>query len=170
MHLQRLGRYIYLLCTCGFCLLYFNFVCSLSFLLIRERHLDYISLCADYYKKEVLIDAYSIPIMPVGHPSSWVVPEDIRNDPVIPPDIRNPPGRPCNSRHRSASERRNSQKCSQCGAQGHNSRNCPNPPMIQKANDASTSNPVPAQYRRKCSVCHNVGHNKQTCPDKEQDI
>ena len=54
---------------------------------IKERHLDYISLCADYYKKEVLIDAYSIPIMPVGHPSSWVVPEDIRNHPVIPPDI-----------------------------------------------------------------------------------
>ncbi|KAK0594625.1 hypothetical protein LWI29_006375 [Acer saccharum] len=43
----------------------------------REWNLDFTSLCADYYKRETLIDAYSVPIMPVGHPSSWVVPFDI---------------------------------------------------------------------------------------------
>ncbi|KAI9194379.1 hypothetical protein LWI28_005442 [Acer negundo] len=35
------------------------------------------SLCADYYMKETLIDVYSIPIMPVGYPSSWVMSFDI---------------------------------------------------------------------------------------------
>ncbi|KAK3204816.1 hypothetical protein Dsin_018862 [Dipteronia sinensis] len=35
-----------------------------------ERNLDFTSLCSDYYKRQTLIDAYSVPIMPVGHPSS----------------------------------------------------------------------------------------------------
>ncbi|KAK4851991.1 hypothetical protein QYF36_020100 [Acer negundo] len=53
------------------------FLCSHAFAAARERNLDFTSLCAYYYKKETLIDAYSVPIKPVGHPSSWVVPSDI---------------------------------------------------------------------------------------------
>ncbi|KAK2634209.1 hypothetical protein Ddye_029001 [Dipteronia dyeriana] len=40
-------------------------------------NLDLASLCADYYKRQPLIDAYLVSIMPIGHPYSWVVPSDI---------------------------------------------------------------------------------------------
>ncbi|KAK4843881.1 hypothetical protein QYF36_013880 [Acer negundo] len=46
-----------------------HFPCSHALAAARERNLDFTSLCADYYKRETLIDAYSVPIMPVGHPS-----------------------------------------------------------------------------------------------------
>ncbi|KAI9199116.1 hypothetical protein LWI28_027711 [Acer negundo] len=47
-----------------------HFLCSHALTAARERNLDFTSLSADYYKRETLIDAYSVPIMPVGHPSS----------------------------------------------------------------------------------------------------
>ncbi|KAK3204183.1 hypothetical protein Dsin_018229 [Dipteronia sinensis] len=50
-----------------------------------ERNLDYTSQCADYYKRETLVDAYSVPIMPVGHPNTWEVSEDIKQSVVLPP-------------------------------------------------------------------------------------
>ncbi|KAK2652662.1 hypothetical protein Ddye_012518 [Dipteronia dyeriana] len=37
---------------------------------VRERNLDLTSLCLDYYKRQTLIDTYSVPIIPVGHPST----------------------------------------------------------------------------------------------------
>ncbi|KAI9159788.1 hypothetical protein LWI28_001923 [Acer negundo] len=54
-----------------------HFPCSHALAAAREQNLDFTSLCADYYKKKTLIDAYSVPIIPVSHPSSWVVPSDI---------------------------------------------------------------------------------------------
>ena len=46
--------------------------------------MDYNSLCVDYYKRETLVDTYSVPIMPVGHPNTWEVPEDIRQRMILP--------------------------------------------------------------------------------------
>ncbi|KAK3230911.1 hypothetical protein Dsin_002792 [Dipteronia sinensis] len=60
----------------------------------RERNLDLIFLCADYYKRQTLIDAYSVPIMHVGHPSSWVVPSDIDKRVVLNPKTKRQSGRP----------------------------------------------------------------------------
>ncbi|KAK2644736.1 hypothetical protein Ddye_019931 [Dipteronia dyeriana] len=54
----------------------------------RERNLDYTFLCADFYKRQKLIDAYSVPIMHVGHPSSWIVPTDIADRVVLNPMSR----------------------------------------------------------------------------------
>ncbi|KAK3211409.1 hypothetical protein Dsin_016115 [Dipteronia sinensis] len=54
-----------------------HFSCSHALVAARERNLDFTSLCSDYYKRQTLIDAYSVPIMHVSHPSSWVVPSDI---------------------------------------------------------------------------------------------
>ncbi|KAK2656227.1 hypothetical protein Ddye_009279 [Dipteronia dyeriana] len=34
----------------------------------RDRNMDFTSLCADFYKRQTLIDLYSVPIIPVGHP------------------------------------------------------------------------------------------------------
>ncbi|KAK0599158.1 hypothetical protein LWI29_002843 [Acer saccharum] len=129
----------------------------------RERNVDFTSLCADYYKRETLIDAYSVPIMPVGHPSSWVVPSDITSRVVLNPRAKRQSGRPMEGRHVSSSERITTQSCRRCGQPGHNSRKCSNPPMVNEG----PSTIVPEQYRRKCSICHSTGHNKQTCPQKD---
>ena len=123
--------------------------------------MDYTSLYADYYKKEVLADAYSIPIMPVGHPNTWVVPEDIRDRVMLTPDIHTQSGRPRRTQFASASERPSKQKCKKYGTHGHNSRRCTNP-------GPSSSSTIPDAYRRKCSLCHEVGHNKKTCPKKDE--
>ncbi|KAK3194153.1 hypothetical protein Dsin_025463 [Dipteronia sinensis] len=77
--------------------------CAHALAAARERNLDYTSLCADYYKKEVLADAYSILIMSVGHPNTWVIPPDIKNRVVLTPDIRTQSGRPRRSRFQSVS-------------------------------------------------------------------
>ena len=102
--------------------------------------MDYTFLCADYYKKEVLADAYSIPIMPVGHPNTWVVPEDIRDRVVLMLDIYTQSGRPRRTRFASASERPSKQKCKKYGTHGHNSRRCTNP-------GPSSSITIPDAYR-----------------------
>ena len=123
--------------------------------------MDYTSLCADYYKKEVLADAYSIPIMPVGHPNTWVVPEDIRNRVVLTPEIQTQFGRPRRTRFASATEKPSKQKCKKYGTQGHNSRRCPIP-------GPCSSSTIPDAFRRKCSLCHEIGHNQRTCPKKDE--
>ncbi|KAI9174316.1 hypothetical protein LWI28_015471 [Acer negundo] len=80
-----------------------------------ERNLDFTSLCADYYKRETLIDAYSVPIMPVSHPSSWVVPSDIAAWVVLNPKTKRQSGQPIEGRHASSSERTTTQSCRRCG-------------------------------------------------------
>ncbi|KAK0602476.1 hypothetical protein LWI29_033791 [Acer saccharum] len=140
--------------------------CSHAFAAARERNVDFTSLCADYYKRETLIDAYSVPIMPVGHPSSWVVPSDIAARVVLNPKTKRQSGRPMEGRHVSSSERTTSQSCRRCGQPGHNSRRCSNPPMVNEG----PSTIVPEEYRRKCSICHSTGHNKQTCPQKDSTV
>ncbi|KAK2645146.1 hypothetical protein Ddye_020341 [Dipteronia dyeriana] len=66
---------------------------------------DFTSLCADYYKRQTFIDAYSVPIISVGHPSTWVVPYDITKWVVLNPISRRQIGRPRAGRHVSSSER-----------------------------------------------------------------
>ncbi|KAI9193822.1 hypothetical protein LWI28_000466 [Acer negundo] len=143
-----------------------HFPCSHALAAARERNLDFTSLCADYYKRETLIDAYSVPIMPVGHPSSWVVPSDIASRVVLNPKSKRQSGRPMEGRHASSSERTTTQSCRRCGQSGHNSRRCSNPPMVNEGPSIS----VPDEYRRKCSICHSIGHNKQRCPEKDSTV
>ncbi|KAI9174822.1 hypothetical protein LWI28_023186 [Acer negundo] len=149
-------------CTCNKFQMDF-FPCSHALAAARERNLDFTSLCADYYKRETLINAYSVPIMPVGHPSSWFVPSDIAARVVLNPKTKRQSGRSMEGRHASSSERTTTQSCRRCGQPGHNSRRCSNPPMVNEG----PSRIVPEEYRRKCSICHSIGHNKQTCPYKE---
>ncbi|KAK2655331.1 hypothetical protein Ddye_008383 [Dipteronia dyeriana] len=51
------------------------------------------SLCVDYYKRQTLTNTYSVPIMPVGHPSTWIVPSDIAERVVLNPISRRQAGR-----------------------------------------------------------------------------
>ncbi|KAK3193069.1 hypothetical protein Dsin_024379 [Dipteronia sinensis] len=132
----------------------------------KEQNLDLTSLCADYYKRQTLIDAYSIPIMPVGYPFSRVMPSDIAERVVLNPKTKRQSGHPMEGRHASSSERTTTQSCRRCGQLGHNSRRCSNLPLINEG----PSIIVPEEYRRKSSVCHQVGHNKQMCPNRESTV
>ncbi|KAK2639064.1 hypothetical protein Ddye_026859 [Dipteronia dyeriana] len=124
--------------------------------------MDFTSLYADYYKRQTLIDAYSVPIIPVGHPSTWIVPSDIAERVVLNPSSRRQAGRPKASRRISSSERTTTQNCRRCGQPGCNSRRCSNPALTNEG----LSRVIPEEYRHKCSICHTVGHNRQTCPTR----
>ncbi|KAK2638470.1 hypothetical protein Ddye_026265 [Dipteronia dyeriana] len=119
------------------------------------------TLCSDYYKRQALIDAHSVPIMPVGDPSTWFVPSDIAQRVILNPNSMRQAGHPRAVRHISSSERTTTQSCRRCGQPGHNSRRCSNPHMTNEG----PSRGVPDEYRHKCSICHSIGHNKQTCPN-----
>ncbi|KAK3205668.1 hypothetical protein Dsin_019714 [Dipteronia sinensis] len=86
-----------------------HFPCSYALAAARERNLDFTSLCADYYKRQTLIDAYLVPIMPIGHPSLWVVPSDIAERVVLNPKSKRQSGSPMEGRHASSSERTTTQ-------------------------------------------------------------
>ncbi|KAK3199176.1 hypothetical protein Dsin_022591 [Dipteronia sinensis] len=143
-----------------------HFPCSHALAAARERNLDFTSLCADYHKRQTLIDAYSVPIIPVGHPSSWILPSDIAECVVLNRKSKRQSGSPMEGRHASSSERTTTKLCRRCGQTCHNSRRCSNPPLINEG----SSRIVPKEYSCKCSICHSVAHNKQTCPDKDSTV
>ncbi|KAK2655301.1 hypothetical protein Ddye_008353 [Dipteronia dyeriana] len=128
--------------------------------------MDFTSLCTDFYKRQTLIDSYSVPIMPVGHPSNWVVPSDTTERVVLNPISRRQAGRLRASRHISSLERTTTQNCRRYGQPVHNSRRCSNPFLINEG----PSRVVPEEYRCKCSICHTVGHNGQTCPTRDSTV
>ncbi|KAK2642469.1 hypothetical protein Ddye_024232 [Dipteronia dyeriana] len=103
--------------------------CSHTLATARDRNMDFTSLCADYYKRQTLIDAYSVPIMPVGHPSTWIVPSDIAERVVLNPSSRRQAGRSRASRRVSSSKRTTTQNCRRCRQPGHNLRRCSNPAL-----------------------------------------
>ncbi|KAK2641782.1 hypothetical protein Ddye_023545 [Dipteronia dyeriana] len=128
--------------------------------------MDFTYLCEDFYNRQILIDSYLVPIIPVGHPSTWVVPSDIAERVVLNPISRRQARRPRAGLHISSSERTTTQNCRRCGQPEHNSKRCPNPALINKG----PSRVVLEEYRRKCSICHTVGHNRQTCPTRDSTV
>ncbi|KAK2639423.1 hypothetical protein Ddye_027218 [Dipteronia dyeriana] len=132
----------------------------------RDRNMDFTSLCADFYKRQTLIDSYSVPIMPVGHPSTWVVPSDIAERAVLNPISRRQAGRLRSGRHILSSERTTIQNCRRYGQPGHNSRRCSSPYLINEG----LNRVVPEEYRCKCSICPIVGHNRQTFPTRDSTV
>ncbi|KAK2646492.1 hypothetical protein Ddye_021687, partial [Dipteronia dyeriana] len=139
---------------------YFLFFCFCCYYVrFRERNLDLTSLCSDYYKRHTLIDMYSVLIISVRHPSTWVVPSDIAQSVILNPISRRQAGCPRAGRHVSPSERTTTQSCRKCGQQGYNSRRCSNPHLINECPRRG----VPDEYRHNCSICHSIGPNKRTC-------
>ncbi|KAK2653176.1 hypothetical protein Ddye_013032 [Dipteronia dyeriana] len=98
-----------------------HFPCSHALVSAQERNLDLTTLCSNYYKRQTLIDAYSVSIIPVGDPSIWVVPFDIAQMVILNPISRRQAERPRAGRHVSSSERTTTQLCRRCGQLGHNS-------------------------------------------------
>ncbi|KAK2641525.1 hypothetical protein Ddye_023288 [Dipteronia dyeriana] len=140
--------------------------CSHALAVARDRNMDFTSLCTDYYKRQTLIDMYSVPIMPVGHLSTWIVPSDITEMVVLNLISKGQVGHPRAGRHISSSERTTTQNCSRCGQPGHNSMRCCNPTLINEG----PSRDVPEEYRGKYSIYYTVGQNKQMCPNRDSTV
>ncbi|KAK2659831.1 hypothetical protein Ddye_006364 [Dipteronia dyeriana] len=101
--------------------------------------------------------------MPVGHPSTLVVPSNIAQRLILNPISKRQAERPREGRHVLSLERTTTQSCKRCGQPGHNFRRCSNPPLINEG----PSRGVPDEYRCKCSICHSIGHNKHMCPNMD---
>ncbi|KAK2659632.1 hypothetical protein Ddye_006165 [Dipteronia dyeriana] len=98
------------------------FPCSRALATVRERNLDFTYLCMDFYKRQTLIDAYLVPIMHVGHYSSWVVPCDITERVVLNPISKRQVGCQMAGQHASSSERTTTQSCRRMGYTGNDRR------------------------------------------------
>ncbi|KAK2663556.1 hypothetical protein Ddye_002130 [Dipteronia dyeriana] len=131
-----------------------------------EWFLDWLKVALGHKDDLTLIDAYSISVIPIGHSSSWVVPNDIVEWVVFNPIFKRQAGCPMAGRHASSSERTTTQLCRSCGQSGHNSRRCSNSHLINEG----LSRVILENYTHKCSICHSVGHNKQTCPEKDSTV
>ncbi|KAK2655990.1 hypothetical protein Ddye_009042 [Dipteronia dyeriana] len=132
----------------------------------RDRNMDFTFLSVDYYKRKTLTDMYSVPIMPVEHPSTWIMPSDIAERVVLNPISRRQACRPKVGRNISSSEMTTTQNCRRCGQPGQNSRRCSNPTLINEG----PNRVVPEEYKHKCSICHTVGHNRQTYPTRDSTV
>ncbi|KAK2658458.1 hypothetical protein Ddye_004991 [Dipteronia dyeriana] len=84
--------------------------------------------CGDYYKTTSWVEAYAGTIFPVGHPSDWNIPEDVRSKVVLPPPFLAQAGRPRKKRFKSVEEHGNgkTRNCTICKKSGHNRQNCRN--------------------------------------------
>ncbi|KAK2648780.1 hypothetical protein Ddye_016269 [Dipteronia dyeriana] len=58
----------------------------------------------DCYKTTSWVEAYAGTIFPVGHPSDWNIPEDVRSKVVLPPPFHAQAGRPRKKRFKSVGE------------------------------------------------------------------
>ncbi|KAK0572686.1 hypothetical protein LWI29_035455 [Acer saccharum] len=137
--------------------------------------------CSDFYKTSTWLESYSGVIFPVGHPSEWNTPEEVRSEVVLPPEWRPQAGRPRKKRVPSAGEHGPTTRyCTICKKSGHNRQNCPNPPADQQPNvvdpqpdpqpNVADQQPDPQpRRRRKCQSCGQEGHNIRTCPTRPYD-
>ena len=90
---------------------------------------------ADCYKKVNYLKAYEFPLEPLNGPQMWT---DSPYDPIIAPPLKKLRNRPIAKRKQSVGEvdaiklsrKGPTQKCGNCGGQGHNKRRYPNPQKV----------------------------------------
>ncbi|RYR14317.1 hypothetical protein Ahy_B04g070873 isoform B [Arachis hypogaea] len=102
---------------------------------ITFKGLDLESFVDDHYKKDAYLRCYQEVIHPLNGPDLW---ERSQYDDVMPPPYRKPSHRPVKMRKRGLgdddnrsqthlSRRGQTQRCSNCGAQGHKKSGCTKP-------------------------------------------
>ncbi|KAK0576211.1 hypothetical protein LWI29_013739 [Acer saccharum] len=130
----------------------------------------FVDFCGDCYKTTSWVEAYSRNIFPIGHPSEWNTPEDVRSRVVYPPHFRAQAGRLKKKRYKSVGEYRNgkTRNCTICGKSGHNRQNCRNaqPCQIPIPSATSATSATSKRPRRpyRCRKCGEECHNSQKCP------
>ncbi|KAK2656718.1 hypothetical protein Ddye_009770 [Dipteronia dyeriana] len=123
--------------------------------------------CGDCYKTTSWVEAYAGTIFPVGHPSDWNIPEDVRSKVVLPPPFRAQAGRPRKKRFKSVGEHGNgkTKNCTICKKSGPNRQNCRNPQPCQVPppcpSSSSATSVTSKRLRRpyRCRKCGDEGHN-----------
>ncbi|KAK2653514.1 hypothetical protein Ddye_013370 [Dipteronia dyeriana] len=85
----------------------------------KKKFLDYYG---DYYKTTSWVEAYAESIFPVGYPSEWNIPEDVRSKVVLSPPFRGQDERPRKMRFKSTREHGNgkTRNYTICKKSGHN--------------------------------------------------
>ncbi|KAK3229652.1 hypothetical protein Dsin_001533 [Dipteronia sinensis] len=68
--------------------------CRHALAAIRYAKKVFTYFCGNCYKTTSWLEAYSGNIFPVGHPSDWNIPQDVRSKVVHPPPFRAQDGRP----------------------------------------------------------------------------
>ncbi|XP_022155207.1 uncharacterized protein LOC111022347 [Momordica charantia] len=91
---------------------------------IYQKHLPKKGYVSSYYSNNYLSSTYSGSIHPLGHQSSWNIPEDVKIIKMLLPNVKRPAGRPKKLRIPSALEFKKRVKCSRCGRYGHNRKSC----------------------------------------------
>ncbi|XP_047268047.1 uncharacterized protein LOC124898443 [Capsicum annuum] len=100
--------------------------CAHAIVVLKIKHVKEMkSYCSDYYKKEILVKTYEMPLCPMPDKRYWHVPPEVLEDVVLPPKYKRPPGRPKKGRKkRSEKFSSTSNRCGKCGYEGHNRRTC----------------------------------------------
>src|SRR5262249_29177785 len=101
--------------------------CAHALAVARSRRINPYTLCSRYYTAAALVDAYAEPIRPLGHPTEWVVSDEVSARVVLPPITRRQIGRRRKERIPSTGEDMGMRKCGRCGGRGHNRVTCKNP-------------------------------------------
>ncbi|KAK3222173.1 hypothetical protein Dsin_009198 [Dipteronia sinensis] len=146
--------------------------CRHALAAIRYAKKPFPYFCGDCYKTTSWLEAYSGNIFPVGHPSEWNIPQDVRSKVVHPPRFCAQAGRPKKKRFKSAGEHGNgkTRNCTICKKSGHNRQNCKNPQPCQapqpcpSATSATSSTSKRPLRPYMCRKCGEEGHNSQKCP------
>ena len=106
-------------------------------------------LCNDFFTTGWLQHAYAMAVNPVPNPETWDLPDVVRDRIVLPWLKRKQSGRPKKSRTPSAGEKRKKQTCSNCGAIGHNKKNCPKPSSMSAQANQQKNHVLVAFARKK---------------------
>ncbi|TXG68965.1 hypothetical protein EZV62_003900 [Acer yangbiense] len=109
--------------------------CSHALAAIRFCKKKFVDFCSDFYKTNTWLESYSGLIFPIGHPTEWNTPAEVRSEVVLPPEWQAQAGRPRKIRIPSTGKHGSKTRyCTICKKSGHNRQNCPNPPADQQVN------------------------------------
>ncbi|KAK2644871.1 hypothetical protein Ddye_020066 [Dipteronia dyeriana] len=141
--------------------------CRHALAVIRYAKKPLPDYCGDCYKTTSLVEAYAGTIFPVGHPSYWNIPEDVRSKVVLLPLFCTQAGRPRKKRFKTIGEHGNgkTRNYTICKKSGHNRQNCRNPqpcqappPCLTVSSATSATSKRPRRPYR-CRKCGDEGHN-----------
>ncbi|XP_070019771.1 uncharacterized protein [Nicotiana sylvestris] len=105
--------------------------CPHAWAVLKSKFLMPEEYCSSYYKPNIIVMTYDVPVYPLPDKNDWNIPEHVAEEVVLPPKWKRPPGRPKKKRDKNLSELllpKNQHSCSICGQGGHNKRTCRNAP------------------------------------------
>ncbi|XP_060970004.1 uncharacterized protein LOC115713798 [Cannabis sativa] len=81
---------------------------------ITKRHGSCYDYCSYYYTQQSFLSTYEETILPLGDPTSWDIPDEIKERIVLPPKHKRPVGRPKKDRYKNIIELQLQIKCGNC--------------------------------------------------------